>query len=105
MVGVAQGISQALYEEFVYDASGNPRTSTFLDYAIPAASELPPIDRIPHETPTNRNPLGVKGIGESPTIGSTPAVQSAVVDALSHLGVRHIDMPLTPETVWRALRS
>ncbi len=103
--GVAQGISQALYEEFVYDGAGNPLTATFLDYPIPAATELPPITRIPHETPTDRNPLGVKGIGEAPTIGSSPAVQNAVVDALSHLGVRHIDMPLTPEKVWRAIEA
>ena len=101
--GVAQGISQALYEEFVYDDEGNPLTGTFLDYPIPGATELPAIERIPLETPTDRNPIGAKGIGEAPTIGSTPAVQNAVVDALSHLGVRHIDMPLTPEKVWRAI--
>ena len=101
--GVAQGIAQALYEEVVHDEAGNPLTTSFVDYGIPSAAELPPIERIPQETPTDRNPLGVKGIGEAPTIGSTPAVQNAVVDALSHLGVRHVDLPLSPERVWRAI--
>lgn len=101
--GAAQGISQALFEEFVYDEYGNPLTSTFGDYLFPAASELPSFERIPLETTTPINPLGAKGIGESATIGSTPAVQNAVVDALSHLGVTHIDMPITPQRVWEAL--
>ena len=103
--GVAQGISQALYEEFVYDDDGNPLTGSFADYLFPAATEIPNIERVPQETPTPVNPIGVKGIGESPTIGSPPAVQNAVIDALSHFGVRHIDMPLTPEKVWRAMVS
>ncbi len=101
--GLAQGIAQALIEEFVYDADGNPLTSNFMDYGIPAASELPAFDRVPNVTPTPHNPLGAKGIGESGTIGATPAVQNAVVDALSHLGIRHVDIPTTPERVWRAL--
>jgi carbon-monoxide dehydrogenase large subunit len=102
--GAAQGIAQALYEHFVYDEDGNPLTGTLVDYAFPAASELPSFENEHTETPTPLNPLGAKGIGESATIGSTPAVQNAVVDAVSHLGVRHIDMPLTPERVWRAIQ-
>ncbi len=103
--GVAQGAAQALYEQFVYDADGNPLTGNLADYAIPSAAELPSFEASNTETPTHLNPLGAKGIGESGTIGSTPAVQNAVVDALSHLGVRHLDMPCTPERVWRAIRD
>jgi carbon-monoxide dehydrogenase large subunit len=103
--GAAQGIAQALYEGFVYDDDGNPLTATLVDYAFPSAAELPSFENVHTETPTPLNPLGAKGIGESATIGSTPAVQNAVVDAVSHLGVRHIDMPLTPERVWRAIRD
>ncbi len=103
--GIGQGIAQALYEEFVYDGEGNPLTSTLTDYAMPSAAELPSFEASNTETPSPRNPLGAKGIGESGTIGSTPAVQSAVIDALAHLGVRHIDIPCTPERVWRAMRD
>jgi aerobic carbon-monoxide dehydrogenase large subunit len=100
--GIAQGAAQALFEEMVHDREGNPLTGTLLDYGMPTASELPSFETGTTVTPTPRNPLGVKGIGEAGTIGSTPAVQNAVVDALAHLGVRHLDMPLTPERVWRA---
>ena len=100
--GIAQGAAQALYEEMVHDADGNPLTASLLDYAVPTANELPRIETGSTVTPSPNNPLGVKGIGEAGTIGSTPAVQNAVVDALAHLGVRHLDMPLTPERVWRA---
>ena len=103
--GVASGIAQALVEEFSYDAEGNPVTSNFMDYALVSAAELPSFERIEQETPTPRNPLGAKGIGESGTIGATPAVQNAVIDALAHLGVRHIDIPTTPERVWQAMSS
>jgi aerobic carbon-monoxide dehydrogenase large subunit len=103
--GLGQGIAQALYEEFVYDESGNPISGTLATYGMPAASELPSFEIAHTETPTPLNPLGAKGIGESATIGSTPAIQSAVMDALSHLGVRHIDLPLSPERVWRAIRD
>ncbi|MEM9203864.1 MAG: molybdopterin cofactor-binding domain-containing protein, partial [Actinomycetota bacterium] len=103
--GVAGGVGQALMEEFIYDEWGNPQTGNFMDYAIPAASEFPSFERIAMETPTDRNPLGVKGIGEAGTIGSTPAVQNAVVDALQHLGVRHIDIPVKPMRVWQAMRA
>ena len=103
--GVATGISQALYEETTYDSDGNPRNTNFADYAIPAASELPRFETAHTETPTPLNPLGAKGIGESGTIGSTPAVQSAVLDALAPLGIDHLDMPFTPQRVWRAIAA
>jgi carbon-monoxide dehydrogenase large subunit len=103
--GIAQGISQALLEEVVYDADGNPLTATFADYGFPSAAELPSFTLLDMATPTHLNPLGAKGIGEAGTIGATPAVQSAVVDAVSHLGVRHIDMPTTPVRVWEAINA
>ncbi len=103
--GLAQGAAQALMEEFSYDDVGNPLTSNFSDYAVISATELPSFEIGHLETPTPTNELGAKGIGESGTIGSTPAVHNAVIDALSHLGVRHIDMPLTPERVWQSLQT
>ena len=103
--GVAAGIGQALYEEVRHDDAGNPLTATLADYGIPTAAELPSFDVRSTETPSPLNPLGAKGIGEAATIGSTPAVQNAVIDALAHLGVRHLDMPCTPERVWRAVRD
>ncbi|HLI43967.1 MAG TPA: xanthine dehydrogenase family protein molybdopterin-binding subunit [Acidimicrobiales bacterium] len=103
--GIAQGAAQALYEWVQYDEEGNPLTTTLMDYLVPAASELPSFEVSNTETDSPRNPLGAKGIGESGTIGSTPAIHNAVVDALSHLGVTHIDMPCTPERVWRAIAA
>ena len=103
--GVAQGTAQALLEEVRYDSDGNPITSNLADYAFISAAELPSIEVVHMETPTFINALGAKGIGESGTIGSTPAVQSAVIDAVSHLGVRHIDMPATAERVWNAIAA
>lgn len=103
--GIAQGTAQALLEEFRYDEDGNPITTNFAEYTFISAVELPSIEVVHMETPTFVNPLGAKGIGESGTIGSTPAVQSAVIDALLHLGVRHIDMPTTPERVWSAIAN
>jgi aerobic carbon-monoxide dehydrogenase large subunit len=103
--GIAQGAGQALCEEILYDADGNPLTSTLADYGAITAAELPSFELLTSETPTQLNPLGVKGIGEAGTIGATPAVQNAVIDALSHLGVRHIDMPTTPERVWTAIQK
>ncbi|PVZ15054.1 carbon-monoxide dehydrogenase large subunit [Actinomycetospora cinnamomea] len=103
--GLAQGISQALWEGFGYDTDGNPTSASFAAYLLPTAAELPSYEAASTETPTPHNPLGAKGIGEAATIGSTPAVQNAVVDALAPLGVRHLDMPLTPERVWRAIRD
>jgi carbon-monoxide dehydrogenase large subunit len=103
--GIVQGIAQALFEEVVHDAEGNPLTTTFADYGIPSAAELPTIEVETIDLPTHVNPLGAKGIGQAGAIGSTIAVQNAVVDAVAHLGVRHIDLPLTPEKVWRALQQ
>lgn len=103
--GIAQGIGQALLEEVVFDGQGNPRTASLLDYQIPSIGEIPEVVTATTETPSPNNPLGAKGIGESGTIGSTPAVQNAVVDAVSHLGIRHLDMPLTPERVWTAIAA
>ena len=103
--GIAQGVAQALLEEVRYDADGNPLTSTLVDYAAITATELPSFELVASETPTPINPLGAKGIGEAGTIGSTPAVLNAVIDAVSHLGVRHIDMPATPEKVWAAINE
>jgi carbon-monoxide dehydrogenase large subunit len=101
--GVAAGVSQALYEQVRYDSDGNPLTGNFMDYGIPSAAEFPSFEAHSTETPTPLNPLGAKGIGEASTIGSTPAVQNAVIDAVAHLGVRHIDLPCTSERVWRAI--
>jgi carbon-monoxide dehydrogenase large subunit len=103
--GIAQGAAQAMLEEVVYDADGNPLTTTFADYPFITATEVPSFELADMETPTSYNPLGAKGIGEAGTIGSTPAVQNAIIDALAHLGVRHIDMPASPQRVWQALRS
>jgi carbon-monoxide dehydrogenase large subunit len=103
--GIAQGVAQALFEGVEYDSDGNPLTSTLVDYMFPAASEFPSFETAHTETPTPLNPLGAKGIGESGTIGSTPAVQNAVIDAVSHLGIKHIDMPLSPERIWRAIQD
>jgi carbon-monoxide dehydrogenase large subunit len=103
--GLAQGAAQALLEEVVYDEDGNPLTATLADYPAISAAELPSFETVHLETPSPLNDLGAKGIGESGTIGATPAVQNAVVDALAHLGVRHVMMPATPERVWRAIES
>lgn len=103
--GLAQGIAQALYEEVVFDPEGQPLTATLADYRMPTAADLCPFETATTETPTPLNPLGAKGIGESATIGSTPAVQNAVVDALRPFGVRHLDLPCTPQRVWRAIRE
>ena len=101
--GLAQGIGQALYEGVEYDENATPLTGSLATYGMPTAVELPSFETAHTETPTALNPLGVKGVGESATVGSTPAVQNAVVDAVSHLGVRHVDMPATPERIWRAI--
>jgi carbon-monoxide dehydrogenase large subunit len=103
--GLAQGIAQALYEGVEYDELGTPVTANLTGYQVPSAADLPGYVTGHTETPSPLNPLGAKGIGESATIGSVPAVQNAVIDALSYLGVRHVDMPLTPERVWRAIRD
>jgi aerobic carbon-monoxide dehydrogenase large subunit len=103
--GIAQGAAQALCEEFVYDADGNPLTASFADYPFLSATEVPSFELADMATPTSYNPLGAKGIGEAGTIGATPAVQNAVIDAVSHLGVRHVDMPTAPHRIWAALRA
>ena len=102
--GVTQGIAAALYEEGAYDAEGNLMTTTMATYLVPSAAELPSYETDRIETPAD-NPLGVKGVGETGTIASAPAVINAVVDALSHLGVTDVQMPATPERVWRAIQE
>jgi aerobic carbon-monoxide dehydrogenase large subunit len=103
--GIAQGAAQAFLEEVVYDDDGNPLTATFADYPFLSATEVPSFELVGMETPTSYNPLGAKGIGEAGSIGATPAVQNAVIDAVSHLGVTHIDMPTSPQRVWRAIQA
>ena len=103
--GIGQGAAQAFLEEVVYDSEGNPLTASFADYPIVSATEVPSYELADMATPTTYNPLGAKGIGEAGSIGSTPAVQNAVVDAVSHLGVRHIDMPVSSRRVWQALQA
>lgn len=104
--GIAQGIGQALFEHAVYDRdSAQLVTGSFVDYGLPRATDIPAIDFRTNSEPCTTNPLGIKGAGEAGTIGACPAVVNAVLDALSPLGVRHVDMPLTPETIWRAIRA
>ena len=103
--GLAQGVAQALFEEILFDADGQPLTASLADYRMPTAADLFWFEPHNTETPTPMNPLGAKGIGESATVGSTPAVQNAVVDALRPFGVRHVDMPCSPERVWRAIQA
>ncbi len=103
--GIAQGIAQALYEEAAYDADGNLLTTTLADYLVPSAADLPTFVTDRTQTPATTNPLGVKGVGEAGTIASTPAVVGAVIDALRPLGVTDIEMPCTPQRVWRAIAS
>jgi aerobic carbon-monoxide dehydrogenase large subunit len=103
--GVAIGVAQALYEHYTFGEDGTPLTGNFVSYAFPSAAELPSWETVEMETPTPANPLGAKGIGESGTIGSTPAVYNAVVDALAPFGVKHVDMPANGENVWRAIQE
>jgi carbon-monoxide dehydrogenase large subunit len=103
--GLVQGIAQALYEEVVYDENGQLLTGSLMDYAVPRAQDFPVFELDRTITPSPVNPLGVKGVGEAGTIGSTPAVVNAIVDALSPLGVTHIDMPVKPEKVWKILKG
>jgi carbon-monoxide dehydrogenase large subunit len=101
--GVAQGIGEALFEELAYDVDGNLVTSSFSELTIPAAADLPSFVTDRTNTPSPANPLGSKGVGEAGAIGSLPAIVNAVHDAVRHLGVRDLDVPCTPERVWRAL--
>jgi carbon-monoxide dehydrogenase large subunit len=103
--GLLGGIAQALFEEVRYDDVGNPITASFANYGFPSAADLPSFETHHTVTPTPNNPLGAKGLGESGTTGSLGAVHTAVVDAASHLGIRHIEMPLTPFNVWTALQT
>ena len=103
--GVVQGIGQALWEEAVYDDDGQLVSGSMLDYALPRADRLPTIEVLSTVTPSPHHPLGVKGIGEAGTIASTVTVYNAVMDALRPLGVKKIDMPFTPERVWRAIKE
>ncbi len=103
--GIAQAISAALYEEAIYDEDGNLLTTTMTNYLVPSAAELPSFETDRTESPSPTNPLGVKGVGETGTIAAAPAVINAVIDALSHLGVTDIQMPATPERVWRAIEE
>jgi carbon-monoxide dehydrogenase large subunit len=106
MGGVVQGLGQALFEEVVYDAGGQPLTGSFMDYALPRADQVPPlVVEYDESAPTTRNPLGVKGAGEAGCCGAPPAIVNAVLDALAEYGVTHLDMPLTPQKVWRAIKS
>ncbi len=103
--GLAQGIAQALYEEAIHDDQGTLTTATFVDYLLPSAVDLPHFVTDRTTTPSSTNPLGVKGVGEAGTIASTPAVVNAVLDAVRHLGVEDIQMPMTPQRVWRAIQE
>jgi carbon-monoxide dehydrogenase large subunit len=101
--GIVQSIGQAMFEEVVYDETGQLVTGTLMDYALPRASHIPVFELDRTETPTPVNPLGVKGVGEAGTIGATPAIVGAIVDALAPFGVKHLDMPIKPENVWRII--
>jgi len=103
--GIAQGAAQAFLEEVVYDADGNPLTTSLADYPFLSATEVPSFELADMATPTTYNPLGAKGIGEAGSIGATPAVQNAIIDAVAHLGVRHIDLPATSRRVWQAIQQ
>ncbi|MCS5639224.1 MAG: molybdopterin-dependent oxidoreductase, partial [Candidatus Marinimicrobia bacterium] len=103
--GLAQGVAPALYEEISYDDEGNITGGSFMEYLVPTAMEVPHFETDKTITPSPHHPLGAKGVGESPTVGAPPAIANAVVDALSHLGVKHLDIPLTPEKVWRAIHK
>jgi carbon-monoxide dehydrogenase large subunit len=104
--GVAQGLGQALFERLAYDAqTGQLLAGSFMDYPLPRADDVPGFDVDSHEVPTRVNPLGAKGVGEAGTVGALAAVLNAVNDALAPLGVRHLDMPVTAERVWQAMRE
>jgi carbon-monoxide dehydrogenase large subunit len=103
--GIVQGIGQALREQVVYDAAGQLLTGSYMDYAMPRADDAPAFAHDFHPVPATTNPLGAKGCGEAGCAGALPSVMNALVDALSEYGIRHIDMPATPERVWRAIRA
>ena len=103
--GVVQGLGQALFEDLVYDAGGQLLAGSFMDYAMPRADDMPFFEVDSHEVVTLVNPLGAKGVGEAGTVGALPALVNAVNDALAPLGVRHLDMPMTPARVWSAIQA
>jgi carbon-monoxide dehydrogenase large subunit len=103
--GIVQAMGQALFEQTIYDENGQLLTGEFMDYAMPRASDVPEFILGSTVTPSPVNPLGVKGVGEAGTIGATPALANAVLDALDPMGVVHLDLPLTPERVWRAIKT
>jgi carbon-monoxide dehydrogenase large subunit len=103
--GIAQGAGQILMEDIRFDETGQLVTGSFMDYAMPRATDIPDVEVESNPVPTKTNPLGVKGAGEAGAVGAMPAVTNAIVDALSEFGVRHIEMPATPERVWRAIRG
>ncbi len=104
--GVAQGLGQILFEDVSYDPiTGQMLTGSFMDYAMPRSDDLPGINVVSNPVPTSTNPLGIKGAGEAGTIGAMPCVMNAVINALSSLGISQLDMPLTPNRVWKAIES
>jgi carbon-monoxide dehydrogenase large subunit len=103
--GLTQGLAPALFEEISYDEEGNNQSGSFMDYLVPTAMEVPNWETDKTITPSPHHPLGAKGVGESATVGAPPAIANAVVDALWHLGVRNIDIPITPEKVWKILKA
>jgi len=103
--GVAQGVGQVLMEDIRFNEDGQNLTASFMDYAMPRAADISAVDVKSNPVPTMTNPLGVKGAGEAGCVGAMPAVANALVDALSHLGVRHIEMPATPERLWRTING
>jgi carbon-monoxide dehydrogenase large subunit len=103
--GLTMGFAPALYEEITYDENGQNQAGTFMDYLLPTAIETPAWEVAKTVTPSPHHPIGAKGVGESATVGAPPAIANAVVDALWHLGVRNIDIPITPQKVWRILRE
>jgi carbon-monoxide dehydrogenase large subunit len=103
--GLSMGLAPALYEEITYDEQGNNQAGSFMDYLLPTAMETPNWETAKTITPSPHHPFGAKGVGESATVGAPPAIVNAVVDALSHLGVKHLDIPITPEKVWKILKE
>jgi carbon-monoxide dehydrogenase large subunit len=103
--GIAHSLGQVLFEQTVYDDNGQLLTGEFMDYPLPRAADIPEYTLGSTVTPSPVNPLGIKGVGEAGTIGATPAIANAVIDALQPLGVRHLDLPLTPERLWRAIHQ
>ena len=103
--GIAQGIAQALWEEVVYDEAGQLLSGSLMDYAVPKADALLMFELDHTVTPTPHNPLGAKGVGEAGCVGAPQAIVNAVMDALTPFGIRHLDMPLSPEKIWRAIRE